>query len=93
MTKFVTAAIKAMDSALKGSEPYRIFLFGSAVIHKRTPSDVDVLVIYPDEKSLLKAKDAIEALSDFYPFDVLYASEDEERELDLINTMKAIRLL
>lgn len=71
-----------------------IFLFGSSLSDKSSPSDVDVLVVYPDGE-LERAHNLAEAIRELPAvelFDVLAMSESEERELSFVQGEHARRI-
>jgi predicted nucleotidyltransferase len=86
---------------LIGAEKYiaemdgvELYLFGSSIRNKAFPSDIDVLVIYPDG-DLRRGHNLAQAIRDlpvteFY--DVLALSKSEERELGFIDSEQAIRI-
>jgi predicted nucleotidyltransferase len=70
-----------------------IYLFGSILKNNLCPSDVDLLVVYDSQEDLRKIKDVLIPLEDDYPIDLLFASTEEEQELQLIKVMGAQPIL
>jgi predicted nucleotidyltransferase len=71
-----------------------LYLFGSCTRNKAFPSDIDVLVLYPDDGLSMghELADAIRDLSATECYDVLALSESEEHELRFIDSEHAIRI-
>jgi predicted nucleotidyltransferase len=71
-----------------------LYLFGSSTQNKTIPSDVDVLVVYPDG-DLRRGHALAEAIREHSVtelYDVLALSKSEERELGFIDSERAIRI-
>jgi len=71
-----------------------LYLFGSFWRGHTAPSDIDVLLVYPDSylhQAHLLAESVRNAATP-YIFDVLVLSSDEERKLAFIHTERASRI-
>lgn len=71
-----------------------LYLFGSFWQSRTAPSDIDVLLVYPDghlHQAHLLAESVRNAAAP-HIFDVLVLSSDEERELAFIRTERASRI-
>lgn len=83
-----------MEDHISETAGIELYLFGSSTREKASPSDVDVLVVYPDG-GLSHGHDLAETIralpvSEFY--DVLALSKSEERELGFIDSERAVRI-
>lgn len=81
----ITARAAEVIASCTPSGSFRWFLFGSAQ-HSDSPRDVDLLLIYPDGEleSAHAAAECVRAADATGMYEVLAASESEERCLDLI---------
>lgn len=97
----MTESNSAITSLLSGVEEHvakvvgiELYLFGSSTQEKSSPSDVDVLLVYPDG-DLSCGHDLAETIRELPVaeiYDVLALSESEERELEFIDGERAIRI-
>lgn len=80
-------------SGLTESSALSVFVFGS-VLSGAAVTDVDVLVVYPDERLALghAAADALRASRHSPPLEVLAMSHSEEVETKFIAQQGAVRL-
>lgn len=67
-----------------------LYLFGSVLTEGRTPSDVDVLVVYDDVSVLAGVKQKLWETDLLCPLDVICLSKDEENELQFVRGQRAI---
>ena len=81
-----------LDSISKFNNPENIYIFGSFIHNKKKFNDIDILILYESELELLSIKGEIENISICYPLDVYYMTFEEEKELDFINIVNAIRI-
>jgi len=81
-----------LDSISKFNNTENIYIFGSFIHNNKKFNDIDILILYESELELLSIKGEIENFSICYPLDVYYMTFKEEKELDFINIVNAIRI-
>lgn len=69
-----------------------IFFFGS-ILYCTKNTDIDILILYEDDYSLIQIKDKIHTLSLKYPLDIYYMTPTEVEELQFIRKVKAINII
>jgi predicted nucleotidyltransferase len=67
------------------------YFFGSYLKCNPGLSDIDLLIVYKSEEKLPNLKTDLEQLELQYPLDITFLNENEEKELDFINTVNAVR--
>lgn len=90
----ITNLLGDVEKHLAEATDFKLYLFGSSTRGKASPSDLDVLLVFPDGE-LSRGHDlaeAIRALRGGETYDVIAASESEERELNFIVSENATRI-
>ena len=93
VTEELIAVRRRLQEIVTDGGAMEVYAFGSSVNGAKTPSDVDLLVLYSNDHILTEAKRTLASLPPEYPLDVLYASFGEATELRLVEIMRAVRLL
>jgi predicted nucleotidyltransferase len=93
VTEELIAVHGCLQDIAAGSGIVEVYAFGSSVRGTKPPSDLDLLVLYDSEYKLREVKRRLASLPPEYPLDVLFATFGEAKELRLVETMKAVRLL
>ncbi|MFZ4215538.1 nucleotidyltransferase domain-containing protein [Pantoea endophytica] len=88
--KEIVKELKAINKKIKEDGVNSVFcIFGSA-LYGEIMHDVDILILYDNEKEVFRIRKRMEKICCMYPLDVYYMARDEEKELDFINKVKAI---
>lgn len=71
----------------------KIYLFGSSLQIGLFQSDIDLLIVYnrPEEPMILRMK--LKKIINKLPIDLIFLTQEEERELDFINKVNAKEIL
>jgi predicted nucleotidyltransferase len=89
-----TSLLSGVEGQLNEVVGVELYLFGSSTRGKASPSDVDVLLVYPDG-ALSCGHDLAQIIRELPAaeiYDVLALSQREERELEFIDGEHAIRI-
>lgn len=82
-TKWLLDKLLNEEICPKGTKWY---LFGSCLNGDPKAKDIDILVVYSSPKSVKEIRKRIQPLELQRPMDIIYMSEDEERELSFIQS-------
>ena len=74
--------VPALQELHENDPSYGLYLFGSTLREDAVPSDIDVIVVYRKGVDISTLKAKLNALSIYYPLDITYMTESEERELN-----------
>jgi predicted nucleotidyltransferase len=90
-----TKLLSGVEEFVAGVTDVELYIFGSSATRVTAPpSDIDVLLVYPDSH-LSRGHDLAETIRELPVaeiHDVLALSKSEERELEFIDNQRAIRI-
>jgi len=84
--------VPTLQELHENSPDYGSYLFGSTLREDSVPSDIDVIVVYRKGVDISALKTKLNALSIYYPLDITYMTESEERELNFLEQQSAVVL-
>ncbi|NLR82283.1 hypothetical protein HGH91_26945 [Chitinophaga eiseniae] len=85
--------LKIVESNLVSIKPsIECYLFGSILTNPQLANDIDVLILYEDNRLLDIVKHEFNLLSTYYPIHLSCFTFSEQRELNFVKGQKALKI-
>jgi len=92
MSNIIHSLIKVARQLDEEGHVLSWFIFGSYLHLEKQAKDLDVLILYRLEQSPAIVRTSLNKISIHHPLDLIFMTDDEEREFDFINQQEAKKL-